>query len=399
MKTLAKKLGRATPAAAAAVWFTLLWWASAEPARAQQQQLGFERSRVLSSYSRVVSARVPFSVSSEVGKVAEAIVARREAVTLRLHFVVHSSPPRPTWALVVLGGDNRVAWSHSSADGAAVDFWSDELQGGVAKIEVYSTEANSALRLSIDKIAISTPVTRPEAITPPDSRAPIRTQSRRIRDLGRAVARLRFVGDDDRGYYCTGVLVAPDLLMTNHHCLRSDGERRSTLVDFDFDSDNAVSQTLRLKSLVIGDPRLDFAIYRLSRVLADRAPLKLYEGEVVQGQALIVIQHPAGQPKQVSILDCRVSDPVAPAASTDFSHLCDTLGGSSGSAVLDERTGLMLGLHHIGFSEKTQERVNGAVLLRHIADYVRRRKRFDLVTSLGLKTNRRGGPSHVSPRN
>jgi hypothetical protein len=394
MKPPSKNLGRA----AAAVWFTLLWWASAEPARAQPR-IEFERSRVLSSYSRVVPARVSFSVGWGVGKVAEAIVNRPEAVTLRLHFVVHAAPPRPTWALVVRGGDERVAWSHSSADEAGVDFWSDELQGGVATVEVYSTEPQSALRLSIDKVAISTPVTRPEAITPPDSRAPIRTQSQRIRDLGRAVARLRFIGDDDSGYYCTGVLVAPDLLMTNYHCPRSDGERRSTLVDFDYDSDNAVPKTLRLKSLVIGDPRLDFAIYRLSAALADRSPLKMGEGEVVKGQALIIIQHPAGQPKQVSTLDCRVSEPVGAGASTDFGHLCDTLGGSSGSAVLDERTGLMLGLHHIGFSEKTQVRVNGAVLLKHIADYVRRRKRFDLVTSLGLKANRRGGPPHVSPRN
>lgn len=383
-----EKPGRAARAAVAAAWLALLSLMTVTPAAARQR-LSFERSKVLSSYSHVVSKNVPFSIGDGIGKVAEVIVARREAVSLRLHFVVHAAPPRPTWALVVLDDDNRVAWSHSAADGSAADFWSDETSGGVAKVEVYSTEAGSALRLSIDKIAVSTPVTRPESVTPPDGRAPITTQSQRVRELGRAVARLRFIGDDDEGYYCSAVLVAPDLLITSYHCPQSDGERRSTLVDFDFDSANEVPKTLRMKSLVIGDSRLDFAIYRLSAALPERPSLRPDERSVVDGQALILIQHPAGEPKQVSLLDCRVSGAHAE-ASTDFGHLCDTLGGSSGSPVLDEQTGLLLGLHHIGFSDESQERVNRAVAFKDIAGYLRRRGRFDLLSEMGLNANRRG---------
>jgi hypothetical protein len=374
-----------------AAWLTLLPCVAVTPAAARQR-LSFERGKVLSSYSHVVPKNVPLSIGGGIGKVAEVIIARREAVSLRLHFVVHVAPSRPTWALVVFDGDNRATWSHSPVADSGADFWSDEIRGGTAKVEVYSTEAGSALRLSIDKIAVSTPVTRSEAITPPDSRAPIVTQSKRVRDLGRAVARLRFIGDDDEGYYCTAVLVAPDLLMTSYHCPQSDGERRSTLVDFDFDSDNEVPKTLRIKSLLIGDSRLDFALYRLSDVLADRPSLKLDERSVVDGQALILIQHPAGEPKQVSLLDCRVNEGRAE-SSADFGHLCDTLGGSSGSPVLDERTGLMLGLHHIGFRDDSQERVNRAVSLTDIADHLRRRGRFDLLSAMGLDMNRRRGPA------
>lgn len=377
-------------AVAIAAWLALLSWATPPQADAQDEgRRSNERSRVLSSYSRVVSKHVPFNIGGGLGKVEEVIVSHGEAATLRLHFVVHTARRRPAWRLVVRDGNNRVVWSYTPVAGADADFWSDEFQGGVAKVEVHSTERGSTLRLSIDKVAVSGAVSQPEATTPPDSRAPIQTQSQRIKDLGRAVARLRFIGDDDKGYYCTGVLVAHDLLMTNYHCPRTDNERRSTLVDFDFDFDSAIPKTLRLKNLVIGDRRMDFAIYRLSVVMADRSPLKLDAGNVEDGQALIVIQHPAGQPKQVSILDCRVSDPdAATSVSTDFGHLCDTLGGSSGAPVLDEQTGLMIGLHHLGFNEKSRRPVNAAILLKHIVRYVKRHKRSDVVSALGLPTNR-----------
>lgn len=386
-------------AVAIAAWLALLSCAAPPQADAQEGLRRFERSRVLSSYSRVVKKHVAFNIGGGVGKVDEVIVSHGEAAALRLHFVVHTAPRRPAWSLVVRDASNRVVWSYTPVAGESADFWSDEFPGGVAKVEVYSGERGSALRLSIDKVAVSGMVSQPEATTPPDSRAPIHTQSQRIKDLGRAVARLRFIGDDHKGYYCTGVLVAHDLLLTNYHCPRTDSERRSTLVDFDFDFDSAVPKTLRLKNLVIGDRRLDFAIYRLSVAPADRSPLKLDAVNVEDGQALIVIQHPAGQPKQVSILDCRVSDPNAAAGvSTDFGHLCDTLGGSSGSAVLDEQTGLMIGLHHLGFNEKSRRPVNAAILLKHIVRYVKRHKRSDVVAAMGLLTNRSRQGSPPSTR-
>ena len=87
----------------------------------------------------------------------------------------------------------------------------------------------------IDKLTVSRMPAVPQAITPPDQRAPIATQSAQIIGWGKAVVRLRFVGDDGNEYVCTGFMVSRDLLMTNHHCMQSDAEVRSALADFDFD--------------------------------------------------------------------------------------------------------------------------------------------------------------------
>ena len=364
-------------------------WASAARDVWGQEAFSFERERVLASYSRVFEKQVSFSIERRRGKVSEVIVFRREAATLRVHFVVHARTTRPTWKLVMYDQSGRVVWTYTPAPGDPAQFWSDEIAGGFARIEVYSEEEATSLRLSIDKIGVSVSPSRPEALTPPDSRVPISTQSPRIRELGRAVARLRFMGDDGKGYYCTGLLLSPELLMTNYHCPQSLDERRSTLVDFDYDTESARPQTVRFKKFLAGDRRLDFAIFRLSAALADRTPLKLDERNVTEGHPLILIQHPEGKPKQVSLLDCRASDlspDVRARRPSDFGHLCDTLGGSSGSAVLDAGTGTLLGLHHIGFNHESGRPINSAVLLRHIADYLRRQKGNGLKAELGLLT-------------
>ena len=51
---------------------------------------------------------------------------------------------------------------------------------------------------------------------------------------------------------------------------------------------------------------------------------------------------------------------------SDFGHKCDTLGGSSGSPVMDWTTGLVVGLHHFGFLAGSPNPVNQAVAFRRV---------------------------------
>jgi hypothetical protein len=117
-----------------------------------------------------------------------------------------------------------------------------------------------------------------------------------------------------------------------------------------------------------------------------------------QPHALVIVQHPSGEPKQASIADCQLSGPdrvpvppggtcvygnlpgvnrvgVTPGDKTDFGHLCDTKGGSSGSPVADWDTGLVVGLHHFGFLDGSADPVNQAVVhTRILQDILRQDK-------------------------
>jgi len=148
---------------------------------------------------------------------------------------------------------------------------------------------------------------------------------------------------------------------------------RSALVDFDYDSSRASPSTLRLTEIVAKDPELDFALLRLAEP-SGRWPLRLESREPSEDQALLIIQHPAGEPKQVSVLDCRVSGAQITGLTTkltDFGHLCDTLGGSSGSPVQDIKSGTVIGLHHLGFRSGHADPVNQAVKIGLIIQRLR----------------------------
>ena len=56
------------------------------------------------------------------------------------------------------------------------------------------------------------------------------------------------------------------------------------------------------------------------------------------------------------------------AKDTDFSHLCDTMGGSSGSPVLSRRSLEVIGLHHLGIdlADKDWRHQNRAVRMELI---------------------------------
>jgi V8-like Glu-specific endopeptidase len=87
----------------------------------------------------------------------------------------------------------------------------------------------------------------------------------------------------------------------------------------------------------------------------------------------MVIQHPGGEPKQVSFIACEaIQDPVdGRGPETDFTHTCDTAGGSSGAPVFDLQ-GRLVGLHHYGFAEGQIEawRENRAVRFNRLRGWM-----------------------------
>lgn len=151
----------------------------------------------------------------------------------------------------------------------------------------------------------------------------------------------------------TGWLIAPGLLVTNHHVVnartRSPGTPRTRVTDddlqlqvrnsrsrFDYGSDETETEEATAGALVAWDEDLDYAIMRLTTEQPERPVLRVSRAPLTSGAgepvAVNIIQHPGGRPKRVALRNNLVYQ----ADENDVVYFTDTRGGSSGSPVLDD---------------------------------------------------------------
>ncbi|MFF3455187.1 trypsin-like peptidase domain-containing protein [Streptomyces sp. NPDC002730] len=149
----------------------------------------------------------------------------------------------------------------------------------------------------------------------------------------------------------TGWLIAPALLITNHHVVNARSgtgagrpqadtddlslQARHARARFDYDTDDVETEEATVSELVAADPELDYAVLRLTAEPARpvlklaKEPLSVADGDVV---AVNIIQHPGGQPKRVALRN----NLVYAADESDVRYFTDTRGGSSGSPVFTD---------------------------------------------------------------
>ena len=175
----------------------------------------------------------------------------------------------------------------------------------------------------------------------------------------RSVGRIRVVGaaGDDEGDG-TGFLVAPGLLLTNWHVLKTRELAEACSVIFD-DEDGLDGDPKELKvyrflpqRLYVSDKDLDYAIVEVSPRTSSGTPLSQYgylrlfeqtgKLDPTQRQAANVIQHPGGGPKKIAIRDNYfeqvLPDSVDPAREVNsLFYGSDTLKGSSGAPVCSDQ--------------------------------------------------------------
>lgn len=190
----------------------------------------------------------------------------------------------------------------------------------------------------------------------------------------RAVGIVRTRGTAYNGSYSeawsgTCSLVAPNILMTNHHVLNSPDVAAAAEVAFDFEvsaqqlANGSItppapgrSYRLRPEQLFVTSPidgGLDYTFVWIDEAAATGAtPLSMERAAfaIEPGEKAFIIHHPNGKPKRVSLDD---TDVVAAHPDGPLIHYTtDTEPGSSGAPVLD-RSGRLIALHHA--SRRNQE--------------------------------------------
>jgi V8-like Glu-specific endopeptidase len=204
---------------------------------------------------------------------------------------------------------------------------------------------------------------------------------------GRQVARLstqRFIGGRRaRGVGVgTGWLVAPRLMLTNHHVIaaREKNEAAPTAADFKLQGENTVAwfdyhvegrhagPVVAATGVVADDAVLDYALLRLEAKpeLADRTRMPLAANAPLQrGARLNIVQCPGGGPLRFAIRNnfC--------VGSGDQPHkiryLTDTKSGSSGAPVLDDNWQVVA--MHRGAKEVKTEAHRGEAGVSEVAKF------------------------------
>jgi Trypsin-like peptidase domain len=296
---------------------------------------------------------------------------------LRLRIVLEESHGLG-WQLVLRDNSYRPLQVMGPADfGKRGSRWSDRLSTaggtiGTVKLDLRISDAASSATLAVQEY-IAMPAKATHAFysiqgTKPAWADLFTDGSDAWRRTGDAVGML--VGGRGRQTWCcSGVVIRqqPVLLLTNFHCGAPDPGLpdsafwtpdvcNSTTVDFSWDGDGRSREYECEKVVAVSKP-LDVAVLKLAPLGTDPGPPPPEIAFASHGDGgLTIIHHPQCASKQIS-RNCAVVDPKVhgwwspsgtEAMETDFTHRCDTEGGSSGAPIFDADRRL-IGFHHLGF--------------------------------------------------
>jgi endonuclease G len=186
----------------------------------------------------------------------------------------------------------------------------------------------------------------------------------------RAVGRIAIARDDEKGSgFATGFLVAPNLMLTNQHVLRTREWARAATLTMDaedgIDGVPMAPRVFRLDPgrLYVADSTLDFCFVAVSPVAVDGTRLERYgylrlfsaTGKIVRDEYATIIQHPNGRQKHIAARNNKITVYVYDEeaqdkneAKNDFLYYAtDTLKGSSGAPVLSDQW-FVVALHRRG---------------------------------------------------
>lgn len=148
----------------------------------------------------------------------------------------------------------------------------------------------------------------------------------------------------------TGFMISPDILITNHHVFRSPGDASEAIIRFNYQMDLSgiflpTDDFTCDVSFFHTNKDLDYSVVKVNGAPGTKwGYLRLTPGELIDVPSdVFIIQHPAGEHKQVAISD----NVVAYADDTIVQYLTDTMPGSSGAPVFNDSM-RVVALHHSG---------------------------------------------------
>ncbi len=157
--------------------------------------------------------------------------------------------------------------------------------------------------------------------------------------------------EQKNGAFCSGFLVAPDIMASAGHCVTSDESCASVRFVFGFGikGDGGTPESVpasevyscaKLLGRLQDGTGADWSLSKLDRPVTGHKPLSLSKTAINNGDPVFVIGHPAGLPTKVAG-GATVRDASNPGF---FRTNTDTYGGNSGSAVFNAKSGLVEGI-------------------------------------------------------
>lgn len=164
----------------------------------------------------------------------------------------------------------------------------------------------------------------------------------------RCIGRIRIEGGGRRGW-ATGFLIAPGLVLTNHHVFPTAESVATSSIGFDYWFDVAGQRPadpdefeLLPEQFYVSDPDLDYAVVAAAdrssagAPISERLHLRLIPetGKVKQDDFVTILQHPDGKPMQVALRENQVIR--AAEGEAYLWYKADTAHGSSGAPVFND---------------------------------------------------------------
>lgn len=160
----------------------------------------------------------------------------------------------------------------------------------------------------------------------------------------------RFIAQPSAAY-CSGFLVAPNVMATAGHCVETmaDCEKASWVFNYKVKNENDVAFNVSkedvyecagiIKQEYGTRSHNDFALIKLDRMVKGHTPVRLAKVEPNVGEPLVLIGHPSGLPQKVAD-----GGAVLKKTPTGFDANLDAFHINSGSAVFHGRTGELVGI-------------------------------------------------------